>query len=60
MVTQRERARTAIVLLETIQMLAEQLSAEGQSESLSKLSEQIVKKCQAESKVQLRRYDLFK
>lgn len=60
MATEKERAPAAVVLLESIKHLAEQLSVEGQSDSLSKLSDRIVKKCKAEQQVQLRRYDLFK
>lgn len=60
MATESERAHAALVLLGTIQLLAEQLSAEGQSSGLNKLSEQIISKCKAEQQVQLRRYDLFK
>lgn len=57
---QKERAYTAVVLLETMQQLAEQLSTEAHSERLSTFSESVIKKCKAEQKVQLRLYDLLK
>jgi len=60
MASEKERAHAAMVLLETIQLLAEQLSTEGRGESLNKLSEQIIKNCKKEAQIQLRRYDLFK